>query len=101
MILLAGCTTSGEAPRPMGKPLGYELRPTGVGVPGSPQEVSFDRVLPGAEISLAKLAGPVTARESCGPGMTRITFREGLVATFRGREFVGWQAEGRSAGATC
>ena len=85
----------------MGKPLGYELRSTGVGVPGSPQEVSFDRVLPGAETSLAKLAGPVTGRAACGPGVSRITFESGLQATFRGREFKGWREGERVMGESC
>ncbi len=101
VILLAGCTTSGETKRPAQKPLGYELRQTGIGVPGSPQEVSFDRVNPGATVALQKLAGPVTTEEPCGNGMALIGFRDGLTAVFRGREFVGWQAEGQSAGATC
>ena len=101
VILLAGCTTSGEVQRSVGKPLGYELRSTGVGVPGSPREVSFDRVLPGAVTSLEKLAGPVTGRAACGPGLSLVTFQDGLAATFRGREFVGWEARGRTMGETC
>ena len=101
VILLSGCTTSGEAPRTVGKPLGYELRPTGLGVPGSPQEVSFNRVRPGAVTSLQKLAGPVTGETVCAPGLNRVTFRDGLAVVFRSQQLVGWEAEGRRAGETC
>ncbi|SIO20329.1 hypothetical protein [Vannielia litorea] len=101
-LLLAGCVAAGDgAAPPAGKPLGYELRSTGVGVPGSPQEVSFDRVNPGATIALQKLAGPVVTEEPCGNGMALVGFRDGLTAVFRAREFVGWTAQDRSAGMTC
>ncbi|MCO6384165.1 MAG: hypothetical protein JXQ91_06730 [Vannielia sp.] len=100
-VLLAGCVATSEGTQPAGPALGYELRPTGIGVPGSPQEVSFDRVNPGATVALQKLAGPVVTEEPCGNGLGLIGFRDGLVVVFRGRELVGWMEGERSAGITC
>lgn len=101
LTLLAGCAAPDVARVPVEKPLGYELRPTGIGVPGSPQEVSFDRVDPGATRALAKLAGPVVNEEPCASGKTAKSFSAGLVAVFRGTAFVGWRDGERITGESC
>lgn len=85
------------------KPLGYELRPTGIGVIGSTKEVSFGRVQPGAIVSLSKLAGqPIELRRNDTCGADQYIFRDGLTINVVRGSFDGWQSsDGRSSGLAC
>lgn len=75
----------------------------GLGVAGSPQEVSFGRSEAGAVVALEKLAGPASSIEiNTACDAKQMKFADGLVANFRGNSFEGWQSpNGQSAGLTC
>lgn len=98
LVTLAACA-GGDAETQRAV-LGFVPQPDGVGVPGTAMEVGFGRTADSAIPALTKLAGPVTGEVSCGT-IRSVDFRDGLTASFRNERFVGWVAEGRSAGAGC
>ncbi|MBT0957721.1 hypothetical protein IV417_09995 [Alphaproteobacteria bacterium KMM 3653] len=111
LLALAGCQPPlTEDEKAKDRPLGYELRSTGIGVPASALEVSFGRVQPSALNAIEKLAGhhdEMTYDAACGAEIYH--FRDGLTVTIRQGSFDGWtlkpgtrpEAGLRRAGVNC